>query len=485
MSNSEKQVLYVKAMTDNDNKTKVSFGEMCHRIWIAKITWFVAMGATFLACLLGIQYGYTKNKQIYTADGSVNFPGATEALYPNGTAFNASDLISAKNLNKVVDSNDEFTGIDITKMIKDAGVSISKDTNPNYVVKTTTSSTSTTDTTSGNYAKYNNHFTITVKAKYFSGSDQARDFVAAIYNLPIQNAVSQYSAMTFASNLNYSKNTEISLNDQLNYLSAQYDYLLSSYKTLATTYADQYLTINDVTQSISSYENSLIANYAQLKVDELVNTINVNGYLRLAATATADEIASAKASLNNQKTTMVNSVTNLQSQLKAQKETFQAIYGTSPTINASNIDLVTAMNELTKKINALIGDGTPENPAIGSELYYLNIKLNNISVTDGTTPWALPETVSTKISNVTYFLTGATEGFSDVIKTVYQNNTYTTYDNGDTIVLASGGIKLVYNLVISVLVGFLVGSLIAYLKGNGDIKKAASSSAKKEIVAEK
>ena len=131
----DKDTIYVKSIDDDDddNKDGMTFGKFCHQIWVAKITWLVSMVAIFIVCALGIQLGYTRPKQAYSATGTITFPGSTSGVYPDGSSFVAGDLISQTNLQAAVDSDDDLKGIDVKKMITKGDITIAYGNNQNVI----------------------------------------------------------------------------------------------------------------------------------------------------------------------------------------------------------------------------------------------------------------------------------------------------------------------------------------------------------------
>lgn len=451
----DKDTIYVKSIDDDDddNKDGMTFGKFCHQIWVAKITWLVSMVAIFVVCALGIQLGYTRPKATYTATGTINFPGASSGVYPDGSTFVASDLVSKSNLQAAVDSNSDLKGINVSKMITTGGITISYGNNQNVIDASGTSSNVV-------FTEYKNTFKVSILSKYFTSDDQAREFFNAMYSIPVSKAKTIYDSKTYDSYLVLSKRSGISYDTQLSNLVSQYSYIVNNYNSLIANYSDQYVTIDGSTTTLSKINEKLQAEYSNLKVGNLSTTIDMNGYVK--------DPSKEEEGLLQEKTNLTISVNSYQTELKSQEAAFTALYGSNPTAYDSTNPFTTRISELTTLINNIIGGGTIANPAVGSQLYYVNLKIDNI--TNGT--YEAPSAVTDKITEITTFLTTATTNLTSIAKSISNTNAYVTYTLGDTIFSATGGLSLPLNLVASLAVGFVLGSIIAGVKGGFDEKQA-------------
>ena len=172
--------------------------------------------------------------------------------------------------------------------------------------------------------------------------------------------------------------------------------------------------------------------------------------------------------LQQEQTNLTTSVNRYQTELKSQEDAFTALYGSNPTAYDSTNPFTTRISELTTLINNIIGGGTIANPAVGSQLYYVNLKIDNI--TNGT--YEAPSAVTDKITEITTFLTTATTNLTAVAESISNTNAYVTYTLGDTIISSDGGLSLPLNLIASLAVGLVLGSIVAGVKGGFDEKQA-------------
>ena len=93
------------------------------RIWpVIAVT--VAFGILFFCA---VQFWYNNNHQNYQMSYYISFPGltsgATQSMYPDGTAFRAEDTISLEVLNLVKEQGEgAFDSVDVEKMLEDDGI---------------------------------------------------------------------------------------------------------------------------------------------------------------------------------------------------------------------------------------------------------------------------------------------------------------------------------------------------------------------------
>lgn len=143
----------------------LTIGEI-FKILLKKVWWIV--GATALCLLLVVlvtQLWYNKKSQYYTVSYDVVFPDAESNKYPDNTDVLSADFISQSTLKDIKDgvysteNPDEFKNIDVEKMIRNDDISITESEGHRY--------------------------TLTAKAKYFSGMEQARKFLRTVAYYPV------------------------------------------------------------------------------------------------------------------------------------------------------------------------------------------------------------------------------------------------------------------------------------------------------------
>ena len=148
----------------------ISLGQIFKVMFLRWKLLLIITASIFVIGMLGTQLIYNKLKTRYSSTIEyVNVLGATDGTYIDNSIFNYRDIIKLSNLQTVKESSDDFKSIDVEKINKDEAITLTKKF----------------DETTKTYL-----YTISVKAKYFSDKNQAKEFINSVFNIAVNGLIS-------------------------------------------------------------------------------------------------------------------------------------------------------------------------------------------------------------------------------------------------------------------------------------------------------
>jgi hypothetical protein len=459
---------------DSEGK-ELTFGQICHRIWKGKIPFIATTVGVAVATLLGLHYFYTVPTRTYTAYAHYSFKGAENDVYPDGTPFDYLSLISASTLSSAKDSDASFSNIDTSAIVNKGDVSIKK-----VGVSTLPENATTTVT-----VYKSNYLALTIKAKYFSSSEQASQFFSSILSIPVNKASEQYGSFTYTANLN-NANAAVQYDTQISLLNSQYKLIISTYDSLIESFGDVTIISDDKSssESLSEFKDESILYFANgstrgtTKVQtettdkttvvdnnydgttsnsivDLQNIVNSKGYVK--------NYSAFQSQAQSMKDSYENLITQNNAHISALKQDFKDLYGTGTSKEVSAIET---------KITELEG----ENATYQSKIDALDKQLTN-----GSTP--APESFTSLLSTYSDKLKTYTATLAKNSKQIYTVNNTVSFDNPGVVGPRSGGFNVGIEILIAALAGLLVGSITGYAVGKNRENKEMSNIPSESVAA--
>ena len=196
-----------------ENEKPVTFGKVCkvavHR-WKLFLILTLGIGA---AATVGLRFGFNNLVGKYVANFTYNSSDLKSGVYCDGSYFYYAKMVGPEHLNKVKESDPDFASIDVDKIVKNSGIS---------VTETITSLTSEKNAYS---------YTVTAKVRYFKNYDQAKKFIDGVVSYPLDIDKSVAVASSFDNNLDL-YDTATSYENKLSHLEGQANALEGYYLTL-------------------------------------------------------------------------------------------------------------------------------------------------------------------------------------------------------------------------------------------------------------
>lgn len=252
-----------------------------------RITFGIIALAVFVATFGGVALVYNKAKQNYTTQFSYSINGFTESsgTYLDGTVYSIKDLYALDNLKSIKttgisENSNIFASIDVETMYYNNDLSV--------VYNTVSSSNKNTYT-----------YSLTVKQKYFSSQEQAKEFIEAVAETPIKKT-NEIIKNTDLNRFIASDFDALSTSDKIRNLQLESNLITSTYNSLYTEFGD--MNINSVTLvGISTPKLSDFQSYVSIEI----------GKLNLTESATTEDIATAKTELSSFAATLKTIYTEL------------------------------------------------------------------------------------------------------------------------------------------------------------------------------
>ena len=228
-----------------EENTGLTFKGICKTIWLRKWVALIVAVAVALVCAILIYYAYNPRLKNYKMEFSLNLPGDdtdTFYSYPDGNLFHYSDLTSETTLNEIKE-NGNFSNVDVARMVKNGGISITRD-----VLVTPLSADG-----SGVYQE--TVYTITANTKYFSDINEAKEFLTSIAEYPaeyLKSMVINYNILDGFDDANADTQKKM-LKSQLEFIEKEYNSLMNTY---GKTFVVEGKTLISYAQEVTNYIGS-------------------------------------------------------------------------------------------------------------------------------------------------------------------------------------------------------------------------------------
>ena len=434
-----------------EEKEGISIGDIFKKIWHAKITLGVSFVVIFVVGVFGIHYLYTKPNQIYTGSVTYQFKGSTEGLYPNGTTFDYRTMIEPEQLETIKNSKEEYSNINIDKMLENNAISVSlltgQATNEN-------GETVTVDLP--------NYVSIQCSASYFDNETQAKNFLKDVLDVPSNLANSLYEAIDFESNLTLA-DVSLTYEDQIDYLILQRDLVIENYEELSSVFGRNAYTDKNNTSTITQTLTSIKSFFTTNNLSSLQTLATNEQYVKSAQEGEITQLTNELNRLVAEYNSNLNQINNLQTE-------WDKITNSGSTIISSPNDFLTAIYELTTANSKLYDRIETLSQKLGYTLTTSSGKLV-LNKNDGEQTYKeATESFKTQLNTITTNLTTYTEQLQLTTEFLYTNYAKPIYTL-TSVVEISGGLNIILNGAISFVVAAILACVIAGIKGNIDIKK--------------
>ena len=457
-----------------EEKEGLSIGDIFRRIWHAKITLGISFVVSAIVIALGIQYLYTKPKEVYNGSITYQFRGAAQGLYPNGTGFDYRTIVEPSALRKIKASNPDFESIDVEKMIEKNAIKVTQATRDVY-----NEEGETVPTVAPNYIN------IECSASYFDNEAQARSFILAVLEAPNTLADSLYDLIVYDQNLQLAESA-LTYESQYGYLINQRDFLISNYNELMSIFGEMAVMDGNATTTVSQELTRIQQFFLQYNLSDLQSEARLKNYIKSEESTEIDKLQIQLDQLVDTYNLNVDKIRNLKQQwaelLKGAGNVIinsNEFLATIHDLTISNTDLLKNIKDLAGKLKgeaSLVNDESNPNLAEAEKYVQTNVSDNPV-LSDNMAPESYKQTLATITSNLETYTTELKE----TTTYLYLNYANPIYELPSQLEL-SGGLNIIFNLAISVVLGAIIACVIAGIKGNIDIKKEIAN--KQKVVEE-
>ncbi len=457
-----------------EEKEGLSIGDIFRRIWHAKITLGISFVVSAIVIALGIQYLYTKPKEVYNGSITYQFRGAAQGLYPNGTGFDYRTIVEPSALRKIKASNPDFESIDVEKMIEKNAIKVTQATRDVY-----NEEGETVPTVAPNYIN------IECSASYFDNEAQARSFILAVLEAPNTLADSLYDLIVYDQNLQLAESA-LTYESQYGYLINQRDFLISNYNELMSIFGEMAVMDGNATTTVSQELTRIQQFFLQYNLSDLQSEARLKNYIKSEESTEIDKLQIQLDQLVDTYNLNVDKIRNLKQQwaelLKGAGNVIinsNEFLATIHDLTISNTDLLKDIKDLAGKLKgeaSLVNDESNPNLAEAEKYVQTNVSDNPV-LSDNMAPESYKQTLATITSNLETYTTELKE----TTTYLYLNYANPIYELPSQLEL-SGGLNIIFNLAISVVLGAIIACVIAGIKGNIDIKKEIAN--KQKVVEE-
>ena len=366
----------------------------------------------FVILFLVINLGYNKISQTYISTYTYDINGFDNTKYLDGSSFNYNSLIKIDNLNNIKNSNNSYSSIDVDKLYKENGITIT-------------------------YDEELNEYCVSVKRKYFNSYDQAISFISELVSTPIKHSNEIINNISNTKYLNNISDT-ISFDDYVSYLSNESNYILSKYQELNNSYSS-FKFSNELMNKIKYNNNNnnnlsdlyaFISKYvSNLFIDNLNTELQNNGYVRNYD----KEISNLQISLDgyNDDLTLINNKINA---IKEEINSQSSQTYTNSGLNETLASLLVERENIKDKINKV------------------NNKMENGKTTDSSKFLSkLEETYNTLLE--------LSNDLTLIEQEIYSSN-QEIYYSSNSIIVVEGGFSTIITVLVSLVCGLVIASVV-------------------------
>lgn len=343
----------------DEEKSGVTFGDICRTIWSQKWLALILLLVITLAGTLGLRYGYSAVKTEYVSTFSVNINLSEDGMieYPDNTRRNFRDMISMENLTAIKQANEDFSSVNIEKLRKNGDISITQNRGDSGVT-----------------------YTVRVKADYFPSMDIASAFMNEIACTTSHEIYKWVQGL--AADTGVSFNEKLGNEQKLDYLKSQLNAIEARFRNLGGISDAAKQKVSNLQLTATALAGELHTAYYEPSEEALENYVNLIEGLKSELNLAQSVLDNLKGlnvsapdggSASGDATIIINSADIVEYAEKvARLEQQIDIYGKYHA--PAGADEIAASNAFTAKLNKLLTD-VQNLTAIDECNYYKNTSL--------------------------------------------------------------------------------------------------------------
>lgn len=395
-----------------ENQEKgVSVSEI-FKVIFRRVWWVIGITAAFmLIFVLIIQLWYNRENQTYSLTYTIDFPGLQNNVYPDGTPFRYSSVVSEETLKTIVEGDSELAGTDVETMVYEDDIQL------------VFTSVSAENSQSGVAESY---YVLTVGAKYFADSEHAVAFLRAVAEYPVTRA-QQIAADIAADGYLIIFDEATTFEAKIGALASQRDYILSKYDEMISALSGEY-TLNG--RTLTDYRAAAAAAF-QSSDEVYLNSLLATGHYVLNHEQFS---ANAQAQINDLEKQIDDNLARIDA-LVEQRD------------NATNSGYL-------ESFNTQIANLTVANVNLQLQIEDIQASLDWINSPDRDNDIA---SFTARLNAYRSALLSATETFRTVYSDYFANMSDVTYSSNK--IYAEGGINIILAAVIGAVIGFVLVSI--------------------------
>lgn len=405
----------------------ISIGQFLSVLFGRKVLLAIITVVIFIFGTLCFKLFFSDLGVYYQARFEYSIQGIENSTYIDGSQFNYRELISYENLMAIKNSDAKFKTVDVEGLCDDNAIYIS------YEIEYRQTENGYTDEIVDQYYK------LTTMKKYFASKEQAREFVSAIANQPIEITEELVNKTDYTANLQNYENS-IAYENKITYLQNQLGLLNQKYQSLIDFYGD----VQYEGKKLSNILSLVNIYYENNSLDSLYQEAIQNGYVN------GD---TQKAQLETEKATLLD-------EKKLNTNTIAALTAERQSLIDSVSNMSSGLQNLDLSVyNQKIAELTIRNAEIDYQIEVINRKLGIIQEDGAETPNEIASVESlTKFIDKLDASKAKMEEFTEQYTTIERQviTEYSKiYHRANSVILEAGGTSIVI-----VAAGCLVGGLV-------------------------
>lgn len=406
---------------DNEEKG-ISIVEV-FRLLYKRIWWVVASVIIFAALVsVLVQFWYNRQTQTYTVNYTIDFPGMSSGVYPDGTPVRYGSSVSLAALESIVAADPSLAGINVLDMFNDGDIK--------FVQNDEVQADGTTRTS----------FSLTVGVKYFYTAEQAKTFIRAVAGYPVTRAVQISGGLAHSSGIEAYTAAD-TFEDKLSALSDQRDYLLDMYDRMIAATSEQYTSDGRTLANYRSEVSSIFQSSDEAYLQSLVQTSScVINYQKFISEYPA-RVASIQSEINSNNA-------KIAAQEAARDELIEKLNSGA----IASADLL--------PFNQLIAKYTADNDALQTQLEEIQKTWEWVQSADGdyTKLDSDVQAILTQMDKYATLLGDVASTFKNVYSSYFDDLSDVSFSSN--VLEAQGGINIIIAAAMGAVLGFVIAGVV-------------------------
>lgn len=440
-----------KEAFDQEGESGISIRDI-FRI-IGKKIWYVlaATLAVTLAAVLVFMFAINPMSETQSMSFTINYPMSDGGKYPDGSIFNYRDIVS-RGVIEAAKGNEEFkeefASIDVDKVLKKEGITISAEPVPEY-------------------GESYYIFTVSLKSTCFSGVE-AEDFINALGEAFISFVEQKAESLSY----NIDKNTfeNASFKDQLRILDEQKEILIAQYDLWIKEYNAGHIVQG---KPLVNHRRDVETAFADDVRTPIENRLSAKGYEYFNDNVTGDDVKDRVEQLRDEQLLNQEIIENLKVTMRGdsgssvQSEAYSAdrTYRIAAYASADTSDQQTDKNQIIimpneSDLSSKLAYYTERNAIVTQQIKNLT---KDVTGDDYSEIVKEIKKFGTDLLTQFNILNNRADTLKSVITAIYQRDTLLTFNSRR--VTSEGGTNLVIVAVGVLVVSFLVFAVIAFFVG--------------------
>ena len=457
----------------------MSLGEILSLMFKKKLILLIITLVVAVIGIVGIIAIYNPMKKTTTVEFYYSKTTLADGSYANGKAFQVKDIISEKNVNDVIASNEEYNVLDANSVYSGLKIDTVQEVDEEKKVKT--------------------FYKITISSKLLKNDALGKKFLVDLINFPVKKDGEIIEELDLKKELNKYDEAK-TYEDAFGYLDSANKKFVEEFNKLIETYGD--VLYKDKAGTTKLFSSRLLDAQVYIKnldLNTLYTTENGSKGGLIIDYGLILDYTFSKQSIQNELNEINDRLDVVQKQIDSINEQYQMIKDMQQSgqivvdDGAQNViqkqaDLSNQKVQLVKqkeKVELRLENETKTNVYVGSRGVKSESQYNALSAEEKASYEAISiaeskTQIKNKLDQMKNYLSSQFDLIEQIKLDLNSDSTYVYYQS-NTITKTSGGLNVYLAVILSLLIGLVVGCIVSFALSYSDFKaKKEAELAEKE-----